>query len=51
MPFLFEHLINSLQFAADLPLTNLSVASATIALPVAMVLGYGLSRATTSGIQ
>jgi len=54
VPFLFKHLIDSLPSAEAQHLAQLSTTTTTdptTLLPLAMILGYGISRATASGMQ
>lgn len=58
VPFLFKNLVDNLNEVSNADLTNsvvlggVEISSATmVGLPLALVLGYGVSRATASGMQ
>jgi len=52
IPFLFKRLIDSLPASSDMIVTASDPAvTAATTLPIAMILGYGISRATASGMQ
>lgn len=51
VPFLFKALVDGLPANADAAAELLATADPTATVPLALVLGYGLSRATASGMQ
>ena len=51
VPFLFRNLVDSLPAHVDGTTTALLLAEPTTVVPLTLVLGYGISRATASGMQ